>query len=343
MDPKFNDLETFVLQLQSPCINSGDPASEFDPDGTISDMGWMPFDLSGYGTISGTVTLDEGLGTMESVWIESGDEICRPLPTGNYILNLAPGIYNITANLSTHESQTVENITVNPDEETTGVNFHLTNTSLAGIIEVSKDGTKDFTIIQDAINVVLPGDTILVHDGIYEESLVIRAKSFHLTSNFTFTGDSLSINNTIIDGKGEFRPLFVEDCPDTKLTFTGFTIQNGYDYSKGAGCYIIRSSPTFENCIIKNNVTELQGGGIYNYNSGTFFDRCTIKGNQAGTGGAMNCYYSDIKIVNSDISENSAYNSGAISNYSSDTNIENSIINRNSATYSGAICNTFNS
>ncbi|HAQ60767.1 TPA: hypothetical protein DCR49_01995 [Candidatus Delongbacteria bacterium] len=343
INPKFKNLETFGLQFQSPCINSGDPVSEPDPDGTIADMGWMPFNLSGYGTVSGTVTLDEGLGTMESVWIESGDEICRPLPTGDYVLNMAPGVYNITANLSAHESQTVENITVNPDEETTGVNFHLTNNSLAGIIEVSKDGTKDFTIIQDAVNVVLPGDTILVHDGIYEESLVIRAKYFHLTSNYMFTGDSLSINNTIIDGKSEFRPLFVEDCPDTNLAFTGITIQNGYDYSKGGGCCIINSSPTFKNCTIQNNVTDLQGGAFYYISSSASLKNCIIKENTAEQGGAFYNNASEISIYDSEVINNSAYNSGALDNYNSDAYIENSVIRGNSANYNGAICNTFDS
>ena len=342
IDPEFKNLETFALQLQSPCINSGDPVSEPDPDGTIADMGWMPFDLSGYGTVSGTVTLDEGLGTMESVWIESGDEICRPLPTGDYVLNLAPGVYNITANLSAHESQTVENITVNPDEETTGVNFHLTNNSLAGIIEVSKDGTKDFTIIQDAVNVVLPGDTILVHDGIYEESLFISNKSFCLTSNFMFTGDSLSINNTIIDGKSEFRPLFVEDCPDTNLAFTGITIQNGYDYSKGGGCYIMNSSPTFKNCTIQNNVTDYKGGGVYNYISKTVFNNCVIKNNTGSSGGGICNEYSGIAINTCNINSNSGWSGGGIYSYGGSFIIDETLISGNIGRgYGGGIYETY--
>lgn len=41
------------------------------------------------------------------------------------------------------------------------------------IIEVAQDGTGDFTTIQAAANVVKPGQTIVVHEGIYREEVVL--------------------------------------------------------------------------------------------------------------------------------------------------------------------------
>ena len=50
-DPNFTNPDdgNYSLQWPSPCINSGDPNSPFDPDGTIADMGAYYFDFSDYG------------------------------------------------------------------------------------------------------------------------------------------------------------------------------------------------------------------------------------------------------------------------------------------------------
>jgi uncharacterized protein (TIGR02145 family) len=44
-DPLFIDQENgdYSLQSSSPCIDTGDPNNEYDPDGTISDIGWIYF------------------------------------------------------------------------------------------------------------------------------------------------------------------------------------------------------------------------------------------------------------------------------------------------------------
>ena len=340
IDPMFDNLETFDLQLQSPCINRGDPTSGLDPDGTIADMGWRSYDLSGCGTVSGTVTLDSGLGTMENVWITSDGNNCYPLSSGEYSLNLIPGTYSITANLGVSSSQTLDGINVLLNEVTENVDFHLTNSDYGGIINVAKDDSGDFKIIQDAINVCFEGDTIIVNDGIYNEALLISNKSFNLSSKFLLDGDSIHIENTIIDGKNEFRPLYIEDIVDTNLVITGLIIQNGYNYSRGGGIYIRYSSPLFDHCIIQNNITDYKGGGVYNHFSSSVFENCIIRNNDAGTGGGINCYYSDLSITNSDLSNNSAYNGGFLYTYNSNTDIRHSIISNNAAGRYGAISNS---
>ena len=46
ISPEVNDFENgdFTLQINSPCIDTGDPESEYDPDGTIADMGAYYYD-----------------------------------------------------------------------------------------------------------------------------------------------------------------------------------------------------------------------------------------------------------------------------------------------------------
>ncbi len=60
-NPNFVDAANgdFHLQTSSPCIDSGDPTSDPDPDGTMADMGAYYFDQSSGGRIDGSVTLTE--------------------------------------------------------------------------------------------------------------------------------------------------------------------------------------------------------------------------------------------------------------------------------------------
>ena len=53
--------------------------------------------------------------------------------------------------------------------------------SFSSIITVAQDGTGDYSVIQDAINISIDGDTILVSPGLYEENLLIN-KEIMLTS-----------------------------------------------------------------------------------------------------------------------------------------------------------------
>jgi hypothetical protein len=342
-DPLFSNHDTFELDRQSQCINRGNPLSDPDPDNTQADIGWRYYDLSGYGTVSGTVALESGSATMESVRIAAGEESCYPLSSGEYMLNILQGTYDIKAYLGIELAQTVEDVTVESNLTLSGIDFHLVNDLSSGIINVAKDGTGDFLNIQDAIKSCIAGDTIVVKDGIYNEELYINAKTFTLASRFITDGDSSHIENTVIDGQNMFRPLYVSSVPDSRMIIKGLTFQNGYTDTRGGGIYISGSNPVFSNCIIRNNTAKSDGGGIRNYHAGSVFRDCKIINNTAGTGGGFDNDYSDIKIYNSQISGNSAYNSGALNNYNSDSYIDKCFILNNSANYSGAICNTFDS
>ncbi len=46
LDPRYSD-ESFLLTHSSPCINAGDPAADSDPDGSSSDLGYLPYTLTG--------------------------------------------------------------------------------------------------------------------------------------------------------------------------------------------------------------------------------------------------------------------------------------------------------
>ncbi|MFC1898047.1 T9SS type A sorting domain-containing protein [Candidatus Cloacimonadota bacterium] len=103
-------------ETKSPCIDSGDPNSTFDPDGTVSDMGAFYFPQNG---ITGTVTLDGGTGNVVETVITatlttppSTVYTTNPDVNGNYVLNLLAGTYDLFAVLDGYSPFPYDNIVV---------------------------------------------------------------------------------------------------------------------------------------------------------------------------------------------------------------------------------------
>ena len=131
---------------KSPCINTGDPASPPDPDGTRADMGALPFMQSG---ISGTITLQGGTGNVQNTEVSAGGITVNPDAAGEYLINLAPGTYTVTATLDGYTADPLTGITVNPGQVTTGTDITL-NEILPGEIvgQVDLEGLGNVTEVQ---------------------------------------------------------------------------------------------------------------------------------------------------------------------------------------------------
>jgi parallel beta-helix repeat protein len=82
---------------------------------------------------------------------------------------------------------------------------------------VDDDGTADFTKIQDAINASSNGDTIFVHNGTYNENLMID-------KSITLHGQNK--NNTIINGKIQTHTIEVFA---NNVVISTFLINNDFD------------------------------------------------------------------------------------------------------------------
>ena len=95
--------------------------------------------------------------------------------------------------------------------------------------EVDKDGTKDFTSIQKAINCAKNGDTIYVYNGIYYENIKIN-KSINLIGQ--------NKEDTIIDGNEKTDVIKI--CSNN-VNVSNFTIQN-------AGFYLYNNGIDVDSC-----------------------------------------------------------------------------------------------
>ncbi len=137
-----------------------------------------------------------------------------------------------------------------------------------------------FCEIQAAVDAASDGDTILVAEGTYEETIE------WLYKNLTIIG--AGTENTIIDGGESGTVITVDGVDNSRLE--GFTITNG-DAPMGGGMNIGEVGELIvEDCVFEWNYAS-QGGGGVNYgfsgDSPTFIN-CHFLNNEAGcSGGGM--------------------------------------------------------
>ena len=190
----------------------------------------------------------------------------------------------------------------------------------------------DHGTIQGAIDVAQEGNTVLVAQGIYRESISLLGKEITVKSvagpiktildggragsTVIFTSGETEVavldGFTIQNGSGTFITLpylgagFYAGggifCEGTAPTITNCMITNNYAYL-GGGLYLRNSSPTLTNCmIVRNRATGLihGGGGIYLEDSSPTITNCTVGSNYAGQyGGGIFCWNSSPSITNS--------------------------------------------
>jgi FlgD Ig-like domain len=156
------------------------------------------------------------------------------------------------------------------------------------IYEINQDGSGDYTVIQDGINVAANGDTVLVYPGTYFENLEIIEKAITIGSLYLTTGDEIWISYTILDGNHTSSVIQIENSIIYyDMSIVGFVIQNGIGYlhnsddRSGGGLYIKNSNITINNCIIQNNHTNRHAGGVALLDSFLDLSGCTIRFNES--------------------------------------------------------------
>jgi parallel beta-helix repeat protein len=163
--------------------------------------------------------------------------------------------------------------------------------------------------IQAGVNSCADNDIVLVGPGTYYENIVWpNTQGIHLISE-------LGPEVTVIDGDSVGTVIEITSGVDSNTIVGGFSIQNGYTLSKGAGIRCnTGSSPTIMNNIITNNFADSSGGGLYcDSASSALITGNTIISNRLwqggmfteGQGGAICCYYSSPTISNNYITDNS--------------------------------------
>ncbi|MBN1480382.1 hypothetical protein JXA70_08935, partial [candidate division KSB1 bacterium] len=148
----------------------------------------------------------------------------------------------------------------------------------AAIINVPTDQAT----IQEGINAAVSGDTVLVANGTYYESINYQGKAITVASHYAVDGDTLHILNTTIDGsqltdEDRSSVVYFESGEDTTSVLMGLTITGGKGSKtggtvfgkkiNGGGILCKNSSARIVHNIIRNNSAigkqESGGGGLY--------------------------------------------------------------------------------
>jgi hypothetical protein len=188
--------------------------------------------------------------------------------------------------------------------------------------DITGDGSeaKPFATIQQGIVMASDGDTVLVHPGIYRETIDFVGKNIVVGSLLVTTGDEGYIHQTVIDGHQDGHVVTFENGEAATATLSGFTIANGYAHGAsspgyhGGGIFCLDSNPTLTHLKVSGNETTNEGGGL-------FFDHCSstvqdvvVTNNLAGRGGGGIRYsYGSASLENVIVAHNSARGDGAIS------------------------------
>ncbi len=178
---------------------------------------------------------------------------------------------------------------------------------------VSLDGSGDFTVIQQAIDSSVNGDTVLVYPGYYVENLNFNDRSIKLYSLEALTGEDHYIAETTIDGGGVDKVIEIWNQTLIDAEIRGFSITNGYGEGiQGGGGIRISSNGSIKiiNCDIFDNRMEFTGGGIYIARDAIVeFSGVKIHDNYSGTGGGLSYYPStNSQLIFSSTNRCSVYN-----------------------------------
>ena len=220
-----------------------------------------------------------------------------------------------------------------------------------------------FPTIQEAIDAALPGDVVILADGVYTGA---GNRDLRLSGKPITVRSANGPQNCVIDAEGtsdEPYRAFIFDGGETHETILdGLTISGGatlpgavQDQFNGGGLFFRESSATVMNCVIRDNACGCWGGGVYatlgaapilincdvsnnasNDDGGAVFVwngggatliNCTMTGNWARvTGGAVTDFdgAGNLNIINCTIAANEAPYGSAIFGWS--VNVVNSII-----------------
>ncbi len=279
----------YHLQSWSPCIDAGDPSSDFSkeprPNGERINMGAYgntPEAASACGDADGDLLPDD----WELHFFGDIAQAASDDPDGDGKSNL--------------------------QEYRDGTDPKLARKwHVAASAVVSGDGTSwetAFRTIQEGINTAWDGDMVVVAEGRYVESIHFLGKNIELTSTNPLDPDV--VRNTVIDGAGAGAVVTFSGSESEHCVLSGFTICNGKGQEGGGICggnWVSRTRATIRNNVVRDN-SALSGGGIACCDG--MVENNSIIHNSASSGSGGGLHFCGGVIRNNVITENHTAENG---------------------------------
>jgi len=207
-------------------------------------------------------------------------------------------------------------------------------------------GEHPYDSVQEAVDVALPGDTVILLTGVYtgkgNRDIDYEGKAISVRS--TDPNDPNVVVLTVIDCEDAGRGFYFHSGEDSNSVLEGLTILNGLVTGKvppgggGAGINCHHSAPTLRKVSILDSHADF-GGGISCTGASPCISDTIISSDSANLGGGV--YFGENSspiLENVVIRANSSDLGGGIySEGSSEPNFDNVIISGNSAAYGGAL------
>jgi parallel beta-helix repeat protein len=360
--PLFVDVDNgdYHLTMFSPCIDVGDPNSQLDPDGTVSDMGAYYFHQESGCTDplalnhNPDATEDDGSceyydGPTWYVSVDGTDQIGygseeNPFGSIQYGIESSSNTDTVVVNPGTY----FDNINFNGHNITLGSRY-LTTADTSYISQTIIDGGQNGSVVTfnsgEDSTTVLTGFTITNGTGIICTDC--GGMSGNRVGGGVFIFDSNPQLNNLLIAQNEHLDLFWGGGVflwESDVIIDNCVITNNETHSSGGGIAISNSNPTIINSIISDNYTDHNGGGVsIAYNSLPYFENCLIENNIITINGrGAGIYFEDssgtvnnCQILGNQNQGEISSGGGGLALWISDIIVDDSIISGNSATFEG--------
>lgn len=187
------------------------------------------------------------------------------------------------------------------------------------------------TMVQDAVDAAIDGDTVLVGTGAY-----VMPEVLSLT-NAVILRSERGAGTTLLQGMGEITTNRCVIVSNAYATLQGFTVRGGRSSEEGGGILVERG--LVRDCVITSNVATT-GGGLFVRNGEAV--GCLVSGNTAITGGGVGLSQSAVLRRCTIEGNHASIGGGLFMKDGSEQMVENCIIRWNTAEDRGGGLNVWN-
>jgi len=171
--------------------------------------------------------------------------------------------------------------------------------------------------IQSAMDIAVPGDTVLVLPGIHSGSGANLLSINGSHNGVVLTGNMLDPSTVVLSGQGLTGSIISVDGlsfgpVDSTTVISGLLFSEGMPLTEpfGGALYTWHASPLIEFCLFQGNKAD-NGGAIYSWKGAPVIRFCLFEGNECqSAGGAVYLYSSNAAIISCRFADNKSWDDG---------------------------------